>query len=117
MDRGRPKRGFLGKSTDAYLSIDAASYLGGKQFFTYESYVTIHAETHQVLLDYGEAMVENRKASNFLEIIEFSLMDIGKATVLYNLQMTNSFYWTTYYLDDLIQNNKKVHLRYISMEG
>ena len=43
----------------AYLSIYYTSYLREKQLFTYESYINIYAEDHQVLLDYGEAMAEN----------------------------------------------------------
>ena len=38
-----------------------------EKFLTYESYRTINAEGHQVLLYYGENKVENWKVRNFLD--------------------------------------------------
>ena len=35
---------------DYYQAIDAASYSGEKQLFTYRYYVTTHADVHQVII-------------------------------------------------------------------
>ena len=48
---------------DTYLAIDVASY--------YEFYMLIHAEAHNILIYYGEAMVDNCKCRKFLDGIIF----------------------------------------------
>ena len=52
------------------------------QFFGYDSYVTIHVESYQVLPNYEEKIMNSRKAGKFLDGINFGPIDAGKAMVL-----------------------------------
>ena len=61
-------------------------------------------------------MVYNRKVSMFLGGIVFGTMDSGKATVLADSQISNSFALTNDYLTHFVHNKKKINFREIYYE-
>ena len=79
--------------------------------------MTIHAEVHEVLLNYIEDMVEIQKIRNFMDVIKFVPMYSGKYTVLSHAQMSNDLSSTINDLAYFIQNKNMDHFREISAAG
>ena len=57
--------------------------------------MTINSKEHEVVLDYGQAMVENRKVGKFLDGIKFVPTHTVKNTDLDGSQMANSYTFNT----------------------
>ena len=71
--------------------------MGEKHLFTYNFYVTIYEEAHQIILGYVKAIAGNPKVSKFLDGINFVTMDVDNAKVTEDYQISSSYALATDY--------------------
>jgi hypothetical protein len=93
----------LNRKTKAYAQIEQSVYRGPRRGFTFDSYVSLHQEAHNELLDLGEPVSESKKVTSFLRGVQDPKLDSGKVNVYGDAAKLDDFQATQQYLKTLVQ--------------
>ena len=88
----------LMRKTKAYSSIEQSVYRGPRRGFNFDSYVSLHQEAHNELLDLEEPVSESKKVTDFLKGIQDPELKAGKVAVLGDPTKLGSFQETQQFL-------------------
>jgi hypothetical protein len=82
--------------------IKQSVYRGPRHGFTFDSYVSLHQEAHNELLDLEVPVSESKKVTDFLKGIQDPELKAGKVAVLGDLTKLGSFQRTQQFLKTLV---------------
>jgi hypothetical protein len=93
----------LNRKTKAYAALDQSVYRGPRRGFTFDSYVALHQEAHNELLDLDEPVSESKKVTSFLRGIQDPKLDAGKVAIYGDAAKLDDFQATQQYLKTIMQ--------------
>jgi hypothetical protein len=92
----------LTRKQAAYAKVISSSYLGPRKGFDFSSYVTLHQDAHNELLDLDEPVAEAKKVTDFLRGIRDPGLQTGKDIVLGDPLKLDNFEECQQYLSSLV---------------
>ena len=112
----------LTRKMKAYSSIKQSVYRGPRRGFTFDSYVSLHQEAHNELLDLEEPVSELKKVTDFLKGIQDPELKAGKVAVLGDPTKLGSFQETQQFLKTLVhtmqqQSKLERHVSSVTKSG
>jgi hypothetical protein len=92
----------LTRKQAAYAKLASGSYLGPRKGFDFASYVALHQDAHNELLDLDEPVAEAKKVTDFLKGIRDPGLSTGKQIVLGDPNKLDNFEECQQYLSSLV---------------
>jgi hypothetical protein len=92
----------LTRKQAAYAKLASSTYLGPRKGFDFASYVTLHQDAHNELLDLDEPVAEAKKVTDFLKGIRDPGLNTGKDIVLGDPIKMDNFEECQQYLSSLV---------------